>query len=60
MDDKETSKHEEQAAGKRLERNYNFNAPIGQFIEHVDTVNFRMDGEGNFHFGNVENVNKTK
>lgn len=38
----------------------NFNAPIGQFIEHVDTVNFRMDGEGNFHFGNVENVNRTK
>ena len=35
----------------------NFNAPIGQFIEHVDTVNFRMDGEGNFHFGNVGQMN---
>ena len=35
----------------------NFNAPIGQHIDHVDTINFRMDGEGNFHFGMVENTN---
>lgn len=35
----------------------NFNAPIGQHIDHVDTINFRMDGEGNFHFGMVENAN---
>lgn len=34
----------------------NFNAPIGQHIDHVDTINFRMDGDGNFHFGMVENV----
>ena len=35
----------------------NFNAPIGQHIDHVDTINFRMDGDGQFHFGSVENVN---
>ena len=34
----------------------NFNAPIGQHIDHVDTINFRMDGDGTFHFGMVENV----
>lgn len=38
----------------------NFNAPIGQHIDHVDTINFRMDGEGNFHFGMVENANVEK
>ena len=31
----------------------NFNAPIGQHIDHVDTIQFRMDGEGTFHFGMV-------
>ena len=35
----------------------NFNAPIGQHIDHVDTINFRMDGEGTFHFGMVEEAN---
>ena len=35
----------------------NFNAPIGQHIDHVDTINFRMDGEGSFHFGMVEQAN---
>ena len=35
----------------------NFNAPIGQHIDHVDLINFRMDGEGNFHFEMVENAN---
>ena len=35
----------------------NFNAPIGQHIDHVDTINFRMDGDGNFHFEMVENAN---
>ena len=35
----------------------NFNAPIGQHIDHVDTVNFKMDGDGQFHFGMVEEVN---
>ena len=35
----------------------NFNAPIGQHIDHVDTINFRMDGDGTFHFGMVEEAN---
>lgn len=35
----------------------NFNAPIGQHIDHVDTINFRMDGDGAFHFGMVERAN---
>ena len=35
----------------------NFNAPIGQHIDHVGTINFRMDGEGSFHFGMVEEAN---
>ena len=35
----------------------NFNAPIGQQIDHVDTINFRMDGDGTFHFGMVEEAN---
>jgi hypothetical protein len=34
----------------------NFNAPIGQHIDHVDHISFQMDGEGNFHFGQVEQV----
>ena len=36
----------------------NFNAPIGQHIDHVDTINFRMDGNGEFHFGIVENMER--
>lgn len=36
----------------------NFNAPIGQHINHVDTINFRMDGDGTFHFEKVENIEK--
>lgn len=38
----------------------NFNAPIGQHIDHVDTINFRMDREGKFHFEMVENVKEEK
>lgn len=34
----------------------NFNAPIGQHINHVDTINFRMDGDGTFHFDMVEHA----
>lgn len=34
----------------------NFNAPIGQHIDHVDTINFKMDGDGTFHFGMIENM----
>ena len=37
----------------------NFNAPIGQHIDHVDTINFRMDGDGTFHFGMVEEAHAT-
>ena len=38
----------------------NFNAPIGQHIDHVDTINFRMDGDGTFHFGMVEEAKTMK
>ena len=38
----------------------NFNAPIGQHIDHVDTIDFHMDGEGNFQFGMVEKVNQNE
>lgn len=38
----------------------NFNAPIGQHIDHVDTINFRMDGDGTFHFGMVEKTSVTE
>ena len=34
----------------------NYYAPIGQHIDHVDTVNFTMDGDGTFHFGQVEKM----
>jgi hypothetical protein len=37
----------------------NFIAPIGQHIDHVDTINFRMDGDGTFHFGMVEEAKTT-
>ena len=40
---------EEQAA-RPAERNYNFFRPVGQFIEHVDTINFSMNKEGTFRF----------
>jgi len=45
---------------ERPTRVYNFNQPVGQFIEHVDTVNFSLDGNGQFHFSNVEQVNEIK
>ena len=34
----------------------NYYAPIGQHIDHVDTLNFRMDGDGTFHLGHVEEI----
>ena len=46
--------------GSQAQRVYNFNSSVGQFIEHVDTVNFTLDGNGQFHFNNVENVNEKK
>jgi len=36
----------------------NFNAPIGQHIDHVDTIHFSMDGDGTFHFGMVERMDQ--
>ncbi len=30
-----------------------YNGNIGQKIEHVDTIHFHMDGDGQFHFGEV-------
>ena len=53
LDQKLEERLSKQAAG----RNYNFFRPVGQFIEHVDTVNFRMDSDGTFHFDNVGQVN---
>jgi hypothetical protein len=38
---------------EKVQRVYNFNSSVGQFIEHVDTVNFTLDGNGQFHFNNV-------
>lgn len=36
----------------------NFYAPIGQHIDHVDHIDFYMDGDGTFHFNNVCNNRK--
>lgn len=47
---------EEQAA-RPAERNYNFFRPVGQFIEHVDTINFSMNKEGTFRFENIGTAN---
>lgn len=38
----------------------NFNAPVGQHIDHVDKIEFCMDGEGNFSFGHVDEMKMTK
>lgn len=38
-------------------RTYHFHGSVGQFIEHVDTVNFSLDGDGNFKFENVGQMN---
>ena len=35
----------------------NFYTPIGQHINHVDTINFCMEGDGTFHFDMVEHAN---
>ena len=48
---------EQQNKNTECSRVYNFNAQVGQFIEHVDTVNFSLDGDGKFHFSNVGQVN---
>ena len=56
MDDEKTKDLEEKQTRQKAERNYNFFRPVGQFIEHVDTVNFSMDKDGNFQFENVGQV----
>lgn len=57
MDDEKIKELEEKQTKQKAERNYNFFRPVGQFIEHVDTVNFSMDKDGNFQFENVGQVN---
>ena len=59
MDDEKIKKLEEGLQSRHPERNYNFFRPVGQFIEHVDTINFSMDKDGNFHFENIGQVNGT-
>ena len=34
----------------------NFNAPIGQHIDHVDNIFFSMERDGTFHFAHVDNI----
>jgi hypothetical protein len=55
---KDMEELEELLKKQKADRNYYFLKPVGQFIEHVDTVNFSMDKDGNFHFENVGQVNK--
>ena len=57
MDDKKIEEYEERLKNRHVERNYNFFKPVGQFIEHVDTINFSMDKDGTFHFENIGQVN---
>ena len=57
MDDEKIKELEERLNNKQSDRNYNFFRPVGQFIEHVDTINFSMDKDGNFHFENIGQVN---
>ncbi len=56
MATKETPKRQQDNEKPTINITNNFNAPIGQHIDHVDTVNFTMDKDGNFRF---ENVGKT-
>ncbi len=57
MEDEKIKELEERLKNQRAERNYNFFKPVGQIIEHVDTINFSMDKDGEFHFQNVGQVN---
>ena len=57
MEDEIIKELEEKQKKQKAERNYNFFRPVGQFIEHVDTVNFSMDKDGNFQFENVGQMN---
>ena len=60
MDDKKIEEYDEHLKNRHVERNYNFFKPVGQFIEHVDTINFSMDKDGTFHFENIGQVNGPK
>ena len=57
MDEDKIKELEERQKNRCAERNYNFFRPVGQIIEHVDTINFSMDKDGTFHFENVGQVN---
>lgn len=57
MDDDKIKKLEERLMNRHPERTYNFFRPVGQIIEHVDTINFTMDKDGTFHFENIGQVN---
>lgn len=57
---KEEMKEMAQEGKSEIHITNNFNAPIGQHIDHVDTINFRMDGDGTFHFGKVEEIHVAK
>mgnify|MGYP007101875838 CR=1 FL=1 len=59
MEDENIKELEEERKGKHAGRTYNFFRPVGQFIEHVDTVNFSMDKDGNFLFENIGQSNGT-
>ena len=57
MDDDKIKELEKRLKKQKAERNYNFFRPVGQIIEHVDTINFTMDKDGTFHFENIGQVN---
>ena len=56
--EKKIKELEKRLKNRHPERTYNFYRPVGQIIEHVDTVNFKMDKDGTFHFENVGQVNQ--
>ena len=60
MEDKDMEELEEQLKKQKADRNYYFFKPVGQIIEHVDTINFSMDKDGNFHFENIGQVNEIR
>lgn len=57
MDDEMIKKLEERMKNRHPDRSYNFFSPVGQIIEHVDTINFTMEKDGTFHFENIGQVN---
>ena len=57
MDDEKIKELEDEMTRKNPGRTYNFFRPVGQIIEHVDTINFHMNKDGDFHFESVGQVN---